>query len=76
MVLQDENNFSADELQRSTYFLCYLYPRCLKSLSIPPFVAYAHLLCTRGAKYIKYFDNLYDQSSTNSGDNGKKLSDA
>ena len=32
----DENGFSADGLQLLTYWLCYLYARCTRSVSYPP----------------------------------------
>lgn len=44
VVLVDENNLSADELHKATYFICYLFPRCNKPKSIPVPVAYSHLL--------------------------------
>lgn len=35
-VLVDENGFSADGLQLLTYWLCFLYCRCTRSVSIVP----------------------------------------
>jgi hypothetical protein len=36
LVLVDENGFSADGLQLLTYWLCFLYCRCTRSVSIVP----------------------------------------
>jgi len=35
-VLVDENGFSADGLQLLTYWLCFLYCRCTRTVSIVP----------------------------------------
>jgi eukaryotic translation initiation factor 2C len=35
-VLVDENGFSADALQLFTYWQCYLYCRCTRSVSYVP----------------------------------------
>ncbi|CAG2170882.1 unnamed protein product [Oppiella nova] len=51
-VLHDDYRFSADELQKLSYYLCYLYARCDTPISIPAPVMYAHLLATRGREYI------------------------
>ncbi|CAG8482152.1 14805_t:CDS:10 [Acaulospora morrowiae] len=50
-VLYDENKFSADDFQRLTYRLCYLYTRCTLSTSIVPPICYAHLLAARVRLY-------------------------
>uniref|UniRef100_A0A915IL06 Uncharacterized protein n=1 Tax=Romanomermis culicivorax TaxID=13658 RepID=A0A915IL06_ROMCU len=46
-VIYDENNFTADEIQMVTYYLCHMYGRCPRSVSIPAPVYYADLACTR-----------------------------
>ncbi|XP_076337070.1 protein argonaute-2-like isoform X2 [Tachypleus tridentatus] len=51
-VLWDDNNFSADELQKLTYYLCHTYVRCTRSISIPAPVMYAHLAAYRARLYI------------------------
>uniref|UniRef100_A0A383VYD8 Piwi domain-containing protein n=1 Tax=Tetradesmus obliquus TaxID=3088 RepID=A0A383VYD8_TETOB len=47
-VLVDENAFSADGLQLLTYWLCYLYCRCTRSVSVVPPAYYAQLAAARG----------------------------
>ena len=49
-VLWDDNDFTADELQSTTYQLCHTYVRCTRSVSIPAPAYYAHLVAFR-ARY-------------------------
>lgn len=51
-VLWDDNNFSADELQTLTYYLCHTYVRCTRSISIPCPVMYADLAAYRAKQYL------------------------
>lgn len=51
-VLEDDNKFSADEIQKFTYHLCYLNARCTKSVSVPAPVAYAHLVAYRARRHL------------------------
>ena len=51
-VIEDDNDFSANDLQKMTYQLCHTYVRCTKSISIPAPVAYAHLVAYRARKYL------------------------
>ncbi|KAI1308639.1 Protein argonaute-2 [Halotydeus destructor] len=51
-VLWDENKFSADELQRLTYYLCHVYAKCTRSISVPAPVQYAHLAAYRARVHI------------------------
>jgi len=67
IVLFDENDLSADEIQAATYYTCYLYPRCTKASSIPPFVFYAHLLAKRGRSYMAHLEDSDGRSSVGSG---------
>lgn len=46
-VLADENNFSSDDMCKMTYYLCHIYQRCTKSVSIPAPVYYADLAAYR-----------------------------
>ena len=41
-VLWDDNNFTADELQKLSYQLCHLFFRCNRSVSYPAPAYYAH----------------------------------
>ena len=45
--MYDDNDLSADELQRLTYYLCHLYSRCERSVSYPSPTYYAHLAAFR-----------------------------
>ncbi|XP_067122004.1 protein argonaute-2-like [Centruroides vittatus] len=51
-VLWDDNNFTADELQVLTYYLCHTYVRCTRSVSIPCPVMYADLAAFRAKQYL------------------------
>ncbi|XP_067141267.1 protein argonaute-2-like [Centruroides vittatus] len=51
-VLWDDNNFSADELQTLSYYLCHTYVRCTRSISIPCPVMYAHLAAYRAKQHL------------------------
>ncbi|XP_022250179.1 protein argonaute-4-like isoform X2 [Limulus polyphemus] len=62
-VLWDDNNFSADELQKLTYYLCHTYVRCTRSISIPAPVMYAHLAAYRARLYITSRESHDDISS-------------
>ncbi|KAG0342673.1 Eukaryotic translation initiation factor 2C [Podila horticola] len=52
-VLQDDNRFSADELQTLTYNLCYLYARSTCSVSMVPAAYYAHIVASRARYHAK-----------------------
>ena len=71
VVLHDENDLTADDLQLATYYLCYTFPRCTKSSSIPPFVAYAHLMAKRARAYLAHLEERDARSS--SGSSGRKM---
>uniref|UniRef100_A0A915K8F7 Piwi domain-containing protein n=1 Tax=Romanomermis culicivorax TaxID=13658 RepID=A0A915K8F7_ROMCU len=51
-VLLDENKFTPNDLQQMTYFLCHMYARCTRSVSIPAPVYYAHLACARARNHL------------------------
>ncbi|CAF1673252.1 unnamed protein product [Rotaria magnacalcarata] len=50
-VVQDENKFSSDEIQKLTYWLCHTDVRCSKSVSIPAPIHYAHLAANASDAY-------------------------
>ncbi|EME85099.1 uncharacterized protein MYCFIDRAFT_133529 [Pseudocercospora fijiensis CIRAD86] len=52
VVIKDEIKFEADELQQFTHYLCYLFSRATKAVSICPPAYYADLLCERGRAYL------------------------
>ena len=49
-VLCDENGFSNDQLQSLTYYLCHLYGKCPRAVSLPSPVYYAHHVAFRAAE--------------------------
>ncbi|CAG2117070.1 unnamed protein product [Medioppia subpectinata] len=51
-VLHDDYGFRADELQKLSNYMCHIYARCDKPISIPAPVQYAHLAAYRARKYI------------------------
>merc|ERR1711872_542315 len=50
-VLWDDSNFHADDLEVLSYYLCHLYSRCTRSVSIPTPTYYAHLVADRARKH-------------------------
>jgi eukaryotic translation initiation factor 2C len=67
-VIEDDNKFSADELQILTYNLCYLYSRCTRSVSVVTPVYYAHLVGNRARLHnysLGITDDDYDQGDPN-----------
>ncbi|KAJ1980491.1 hypothetical protein H4R35_001111 [Dimargaris xerosporica] len=46
-VLHDESKYTADELQNITNRLCYLFPRCTRSVSLCPPAYFADILAAR-----------------------------
>merc|ERR1712121_373224 len=50
-VLWDDSNFSADELEVLSYYLCHLYSRCTRAVSYPTPTYYAHLVADRARKH-------------------------
>ncbi|CAG2171047.1 unnamed protein product [Oppiella nova] len=51
-VLHDDYKFTADDLQKLSYYLCYVYARCDTPISIPAPVQYAHLAAYRARNHI------------------------
>ncbi|GAA5864610.1 hypothetical protein JCM1840_002168 [Sporobolomyces johnsonii] len=64
VVLADEQNMSADDLQGVTNSLCYAYQRCNRSVSVPAPVYYADLLARRVRAWMPFDDD--SQSATSS----------
>merc|ERR1712240_441974 len=50
-VLWDDSEFSADELEVLSYYLCHLYSRCTRAVSYPTPTYYAHLVADRARKH-------------------------
>ncbi|XP_077489284.1 protein argonaute-2-like [Amblyomma americanum] len=51
-IVWDDSNFSADDLQKLSFYLCHTYSRCARSVSIPAPVYYAHLAAFRAKHHI------------------------
>ncbi|KRZ66081.1 Protein argonaute-3, partial [Trichinella papuae] len=51
-VLFDESNMDANTMQSITYYLCHLYGRCTRSVSIPAPVYFADLVCARARYHV------------------------
>lgn len=62
-VIKDDNKFTADDLQKLTYYLCHTYVRCTKSISCPAPVQYAHLAAFRARQHLL---SQMDESSASS----------
>jgi eukaryotic translation initiation factor 2C len=51
-VILDENNFGANELQRLSFYLCHIYSKCPRSISLPAPVMYADLAAYRARQHL------------------------
>nr|AAW25407.1 SJCHGC02502 protein [Schistosoma japonicum] len=51
-ILYDDSNFSSDALQIFSYYLCYAYMRCSRSVSYPAPVYYSHLAAFRARDWL------------------------
>ncbi|KAJ1988401.1 hypothetical protein H4R33_002442 [Dimargaris cristalligena] len=63
VVLHDDNKFSADDLQQLTNQMCYLFPRCTRSVSLCPPVYFADLLAAR-ARYHRGSRSDFEDSAS------------
>jgi len=52
VVIKDDNQLGADQLQKLTHNLCYTFGRATRSVSICPPAYYADILCERGRCYL------------------------
>lgn len=74
-VLADENNFSNDQLQSLTYYLCHLYGKCPRAVSLPSPVYYAHHVAFRAAElgaFKLHSGNLSETATHSSGSSGAR----
>jgi len=60
-VILNENNFSADFLQKLTFSLCHTYASCSRAISGVPVCFYAHRLAARVRDYC--FEERSDSGS-------------
>jgi len=72
-VIHDDSDFSADHIQAMTFYLCHMYARCTRAVSIPAPVYYADLACRRARAHIydKVSDFGSDTMSQRSGSGGE-----
>ncbi|VVC34538.1 Piwi domain,Ribonuclease H-like domain,PAZ domain,Protein argonaute, N-terminal [Cinara cedri] len=52
-LIWDDSNFSEDELEQLTFYLCFVLARCTRSISRPTPTYYAHLAANRARVYIE-----------------------
>lgn len=52
-VLWDDNDLTINQLQCFSYYLCHLYARCTRSVSIPTPAYYAHWAAYRGKTHLQ-----------------------
>ncbi|XP_049274037.1 protein argonaute-1 isoform X2 [Rhipicephalus sanguineus] len=72
-VVWDDSNFTADELQKLSYYLCHTYARCARSVSIPAPVYYAHLAAYRAKNHIVSKVDVPSSGSDSSGGSGDNV---
>lgn len=63
IVICDDTHFGADDLQKLTYYLCFVYATSTQSICVPAPVQYAHLAAHRSRLHIIG----YQDSETSSG---------
>ncbi|GFY40825.1 protein argonaute-2 [Trichonephila inaurata madagascariensis] len=51
-VLHDDNGYGFDALEKLSYYLCHIYIRCTKSISVPSPIQYAHLAAYRARRHL------------------------
>ncbi|KAJ1658767.1 hypothetical protein IWQ61_002036 [Dispira simplex] len=63
-VLVDENLLSPDDLQGLTNELCYLFPRCTRSVSLCTAAYFAHVLASRARVYRRVTEKPNERASS------------
>ncbi|XP_075737858.1 protein argonaute-4 isoform X2 [Rhipicephalus microplus] len=66
-IVWDDSDFSADDLQKLSFYLCHTYARCSRSVSIPAPVYYAHLAASRAKNHVISKVDVSSSSSDSSG---------
>ena len=61
-LLWDDSNMSSDDLQKLTYYMCYMFARCTRSVSYPAPCYYAHLVAYRGRQYYDQLTRTYENN--------------
>ncbi|CAE6524743.1 unnamed protein product [Rhizoctonia solani] len=72
-VVHDDNNFTPDALQRLTFALCHVYARATRSVSIPPPVYYADIVCGRAKHHLPPDFDVSDSVTVASGTDADAL---
>lgn len=49
----NDSNYTEDEIEELTYYLCHMYARCARAVSYPAPTYYAHLAAYRGRALIQ-----------------------
>ena len=80
-VVRDEIGFSADELQRVTNDVSYLFARATKAVSLVSPAYYADLACYRGRCYLRsllngFYDNVHVRDVLEKPNENKVVEDA
>ncbi|XP_025198780.1 protein argonaute-2-like [Melanaphis sacchari] len=52
-LIWDDHNFTEDQLEQLTFYLCFMFVRCTRSVSYPAPTYYAHLAAFRARAYIE-----------------------
>ncbi|XP_025202202.1 protein argonaute-2-like [Melanaphis sacchari] len=52
-LIWDENNLTEDQLEHLTFYLCFMFVRCTRSVAYPAPTYYAHLAAFRARSYIE-----------------------
>jgi eukaryotic translation initiation factor 2C len=52
-LIWDDNKFTEDQLEQLTFYLCFMFARCTRSVSYPAPTYYAHLAAFRARAYIE-----------------------
>lgn len=65
------NARAADELEKFTHNLCYLYGRATRAVSICPPAYYADLICTRARSYLSEFFDAAEMQSNDDAESKK-----
>ncbi|CAH1731499.1 unnamed protein product [Aphis gossypii] len=68
-LIWNENNLTEDQLEQLTFYLCFIFARCTKSVSYPAPTYYAHLAAFRARTYLENktinLNRLDDEQSKN-----------
>lgn len=60
VVLRDDHNLSADDMETLAYYMCYAYVRCPTPISIPIPVKYADLAAFRAKQHLAAQNTKYN----------------